>query len=230
EAGSGERPRNATSAPGSPRSSARSGTVFDPAPRASASATTVWAQGGSSSEGLPAIAVPRAVFTRMAPGLTISPGTPPRSPSPVSQDCEESYRAGPMACPRLVPLKENNFSQGTPGKVPSRGAAQSPGANCRSSARRVPRCAALSQKGKCRVRSRSRLRRGRHRFDAQLHAHPFDEHFHIEGLVHEIVGAGVAQFLDLVVFDHAADAQNADIFHVRVGTHALADFLPVDVR
>src|ERR1044071_9235261 len=61
---------------------------------------------------------------------------------------------------------------------------------------------------------------------------PFEieELIDLEGLVQEIVGTGQAQVLDLVLFDHAADAQDADIFQGVVGPDAMAHFLAVDVR
>ena len=45
----------------------------------------------------------------------------------------------------------------------------------------------------------------------------------------EVVGAGQFEFLDLVVLDHAADAQDAYILQAGVGANTMAYFLAVDV-
>ena len=68
------------------------------------------------------------------------------------------------------------------------------------------------------------------RLDLQLHAHPLDEHVDVEGLLQEVVGSGELEFLDLVVFHHAGDADDPHILEAGVGPHAMADFLAVDVR
>src|SRR5437899_4733311 len=74
------------------------------------------------------------------------------------------------------------------------------------------------------------LSRGRHRFDFELSAHPVDQLFDVEGLVQEVVGARELELLDLVVLDHAADAQDADVFQARVGADTMANLFAVDVR
>ena len=61
-------------------------------------------------------------------------------------------------------------------------------------------------------------------------AHPLDEPFDLERLVHEVVGAGRLQLADLVFFDHAGDADDPHVVHALVAADPLADFLAVDVR
>src|SRR5947209_4020384 len=46
----------------------------------------------------------------------------------------------------------------------------------------------------------------------------------------EIVGTGQAQILNLVLLDHAADAQDADILERVIGPDTMANFLAIDVR
>ena len=46
----------------------------------------------------------------------------------------------------------------------------------------------------------------------------------------EIIGTGQLQFLNPVFFDHAADAENADVFQALVIANSMADFAAVDVR
>src|SRR5262249_14412339 len=67
-------------------------------------------------------------------------------------------------------------------------------------------------------------------FHFQHLAHPVDEHFRIKRLMHEVIRSSQTQVLNLVLFDHATDAKDTDVFHRAVGTHPLADFLAVDVR
>ena len=57
-----------------------------------------------------------------------------------------------------------------------------------------------------------------------------DQDVHVERLAEEVVRPGELQFLDLVVLDHARDADDPNVFHRGVGPHAMADFLAVDVR
>ena len=61
-------------------------------------------------------------------------------------------------------------------------------------------------------------------------AHPLHEPLDLERLVHEVVGAGRLQLADLVLFDHAGDADDANVVHALVAADPLADFLAVDVR
>src|SRR5262249_32495377 len=74
------------------------------------------------------------------------------------------------------------------------------------------------------------LRRGRHRFNFELTAHPVDQLLDVKRLVQEIVRSGELQLLDFVVLDHAADAEDAHVFQGRVGPHPVTYFLAVDVR
>src|SRR5271166_6562693 len=71
--------------------------------------------------------------------------------------------------------------------------------------------------------------RGGGRLDLQQAAHAVNQLLDVEGLVQEVVGSGQAQLLDLVLFDHAANAEDAHILQGRVGPDAVADFLAVDV-
>src|ERR1043166_4082095 len=68
------------------------------------------------------------------------------------------------------------------------------------------------------------------RFHLEHLAHAVDQLLRVKRLVHEVVGPCETQVLNLVVLDHAADAQDADFFHGVVRTHPLAHFLAVDVR
>src|SRR5947199_7438127 len=65
--------------------------------------------------------------------------------------------------------------------------------------------------------------------DLQQGAHAVDQLLDLERLVQEVVGPGQAQLLDLVLLDHAADAEDAHVFQGRVGADAVADLLAVDV-
>ncbi len=51
----------------------------------------------------------------------------------------------------------------------------------------------------------------------------------IERLLDEVVRTGIAQLLNLVVFDHARDADDPHIVHRLVAAHEPADFDAVDI-
>ena len=81
-----------------------------------------------------------------------------------------------------------------------------------------------------RNRGRSPCSGRRGRLDLQQLAHPVDQLSISNGLCRKSSAAGQLQLLDLVLLDHAGDAEDAHVFQRGVGADALADFLAVDVR
>src|SRR5258707_1257195 len=69
-----------------------------------------------------------------------------------------------------------------------------------------------------------------HGFHIEQLANTPDECLNIERLFDEIVRARIAQLLDLVVFDHARDADHPHIVHRLIATHEPANFNAVDIR
>src|SRR5690606_36157682 len=67
------------------------------------------------------------------------------------------------------------------------------------------------------------------RFDVQQLTDAGHKLIDVERLLHELVGASVAEFLNLLLLDHAGDADDADIVHRRVAADEVADFLAIDI-
>jgi len=68
------------------------------------------------------------------------------------------------------------------------------------------------------------------RLHVQQLAHPLDKPFHLERLVHEVVGTGRPKFRNLVFLYHSGDANYPDIIEGGIAPDPLAHLLPVDVR
>jgi len=67
------------------------------------------------------------------------------------------------------------------------------------------------------------------RRDIEQLADSIDKLLDLERFVEEIVGPNRFELLDTVLFHHARDADDADIIHVGIGPHHLADVFPVDI-
>jgi hypothetical protein len=66
-------------------------------------------------------------------------------------------------------------------------------------------------------------------FHIQQSAHSVDQFLDFERLLHEVVGTGFAEILDLVGFNHTANADDFDIVHTFVRANSLANFFAIDV-
>src|SRR5262249_10259282 len=151
-------------------------------------------------------------------------GARPRATSEAAQGDSQVRLAAPSPSPWLMTsVTAGTRRQGD--KETSRGGDKENGPALGTAQRPAP-CLLVSL-SPCLV---SGLRGGRHRLDLQLPAHPVDELVDLEGLVQEVVGPRQAQLLDLVLLDHAADAEDADVLQGRVGADAVAHLLAVDVR
>src|SRR5271157_833461 len=68
------------------------------------------------------------------------------------------------------------------------------------------------------------------RLHIQESANPPHQFIDIERLVQEIVGARLAEILDLVLLDHSRNADDLDVRHRGIAANQFANRLPVDVR
>lgn len=67
-------------------------------------------------------------------------------------------------------------------------------------------------------------------FDVEQLTDIFDERFDFEWFLQEVVGSGSTEILDFVLFDHTADADDANIIEGVIAADSLANFLTVDIR